>query len=77
MPAACGDLCRFESALEQMFVGQGMTSLRYERSMRTRGNKDHVQVHVVPVSQADTRQAIPAFMQAASKYNLKFYEIQV
>jgi hypothetical protein len=31
----------------------------------------------VPVSQADTRQAIPAFMQAASKYNLKFYEIQV
>ncbi|CAE7443247.1 cwf19l1, partial [Symbiodinium microadriaticum] len=74
-PAACGDLCRYESALEKLFVSKEMSSIRFERSMRTRGNKDHMQVQVVPLKRGDTQHALPAFMTAAGKYNLKFHEI--
>jgi Protein similar to CwfJ C-terminus 1 len=73
-PAAKVDLQKYEFALQSMFQENDCVSLRFERSLRTKG-KDHMQVQIIPVSVSRLSETIKIFMQTATFYKLKFSEI--
>lgn len=77
--AAKAELVRFQDCVERMFQLSGAVSLRFERALRTKGSRDHMQVHMVPLSlsAAQLGKSFSIFLQKASHYQLKFHEIQV
>lgn len=73
------EMIKFQEAVESMFHKIGAVSLRYERALRTKGSRDHMQMHMIPLG-LDTIQlskSFTVFLQKASQYKLKFHEIQV
>lgn len=55
-----------------------MACLRFERALRTRGNRDHMQVHILPLplSPAQLSRCLGVFMEKISTEKLKFSELQ-
>lgn len=77
-PSAKQELNRFLDCLDRMHTSMGLASLRFERALRTKGSRDHMQVHVVPLPVQAIQQGrcLTEFMQRISKEGLKFHEIQ-
>ena len=48
--AAKAEMVRFRDSVEKMFQKSGAVSLRFERALRTKGSRDHMQAHMVPLS---------------------------
>ena len=73
--AAKEDLRKYQDGIQAMYQQkQNSVSLRFERSIRTKG-KDHMQVQMVPVPSHRVSQSFPLFIETATKYDLKFKEI--
>ena len=77
--AAKAEMVRFRDSVEKMFQKSGAVSLRFERALRTKGSRDHMQAHMVPLSlsAAQLGKSFGIFLQKASQHQLKFHEIQV
>lgn len=82
--AARIEMMRFQNCIDAMMVQSSCASLRFERALRTKGGRDHMQLQIVPVrfSQlADcvvtSSKPLQMFMQKAGAAELKFHEIQV
>jgi hypothetical protein len=77
--AAKAEITRFQTSLEGMFQKIGAASVRFERAIRTKGSRDHMQIHFIPIPMVamDSQRAFAAFLQRASIHKLKFHEIQV
>ena len=77
--AARAEMVRFQDSVESMFQAQGCVSLRFERALRTKGSRDHMQAHMIPLSLSAVQLAksFTAFLQKASAAKLKFHEVQV
>lgn len=77
--AARAEMVRFQDSVESMFQAQGCVSLRYERALRTKGSRDHMQAHMIPLSlnAVQLSKSFAVFLQKASAAQLKFHEIQV
>eukprot|EP00598_Pedospumella_elongata_P007747 CAMPEP_0184985492 /NCGR_PEP_ID=MMETSP1098-20130426/14143_1 /TAXON_ID=89044 /ORGANISM="Spumella elongata, Strain CCAP 955/1" /LENGTH=898 /DNA_ID=CAMNT_0027509581 /DNA_START=8 /DNA_END=2704 /DNA_ORIENTATION=- len=76
--AARAEMVRFQDSVESMFQAQGCVSLRFERALRTKGSRDHMQAHMIPLSLSAVQLAksFTAFLQKASAAKLKFHEVQ-
>jgi len=76
------EMLRFQQAIESLFHSQGYSCLRFERALRTKGSRDHMQVHVIPIPATTAAAAsilsnsFRIFLQKASSHQLKFHEIQ-
>ena len=68
------DLKRYENALQQMYSATSSASLRFERSLRTKG-KDHMHVQIIPVHSSRLSETVKIFLQVSRSYDLKFSEI--
>jgi hypothetical protein len=77
--AAKAEMLRFQDCVEQMFQRDNAVSLRFERALRTKGSRDHMQAHMIPLalSAAQLGKSFAVFLQKASLHQLKFHEIQV
>jgi hypothetical protein len=77
--AAKAEMIRFQDIVEKMFQKNGAVSLRFERALRTKGSRDHMQAHMIPLPVATTQlsKSFSIFLQKASAHQLKFHEIQV
>ena len=77
--AARAEMVRFQDSVESMFRALGCVSLRFERALRTKGSRDHMQAHMIPMplSAAQLSKSFSVFLQKASANKLKFHEIQV
>jgi hypothetical protein len=77
--AAKAEIIRFQDSVEQMFRKDGAVSLRFERALRTKGSRDHMQAHMIPLSlsAAQLGKSFSIFLQKASLHKLKFHEVQV
>ncbi len=53
----------------------GLTALRFERALRTKGSRDHMQLHIIPLPARLGAKALGVFIQKASSLQLKFHEI--
>ncbi len=75
---AKAELGRYQQAIDALHRKAGYTAMRFERALRTRGSRDHMQVHVVPLAAhlVSGGKALSLFMQKASGGELKFHEIQ-
>lgn len=77
--AARAEMVRFQDAVESVFQAEGCVSLRFERALRTKGSRDHMQAHMIPLSLSagQLSKSFAVFLQKASAAQLKFHEIQV
>lgn len=77
--AARAEMVRFQDSVENMFQAHGCVSLRFERALRTKGSRDHMQAHMIPLSLSAVQlsKSFTAFLQKASAAQLKFHEVQV
>lgn len=77
--AAKLEMARFQDCVERMFQRDNTVSLRFERALRTKGSRDHMQAHMIPLSLSASQlgKSFSVFVQKASLYQLKFHEIQV
>lgn len=79
MAEAKAELARYQERIERLHVTAGYTALRFERALRTKGSRDHMQVHMVPLAAhlVGAGRALSLFQQKAAGLQLKFHEITV
>lgn len=72
---AKSDLLKYQIAIEDMFTELSLTSIRYERCIHPKGSRNHMQVHVIPITLSHLASALPSFHSVANKYHLQFHPI--
>ena len=76
--AAARDLAAQQAAVARMFHSRGLACLRFERALRTQGQRNHMQVHVVPLSAEQAEGALAVFLTLCGQYSgVHFHEISV
>ncbi|KAJ1440810.1 CwfJ C-terminus 1-domain-containing protein-like protein [Ochromonadaceae sp. CCMP2298] len=73
---ARGEMLQFQERIEQMYKKLGVASLRFERALRTKGSRDHMQASIIPLPGASRSKSFAVFLQKASAHQLKFHEVQ-
>ena len=76
-PLAARELITYQDTIERMFASQGLACLRFERALRTQGQRNHMQVHVVPLTAQHVKNAIPIFLDLTNEFKVHFHEILV
>lgn len=76
---AKSEMIKYQHSLDIMYQKLNYVTLRFERALRTKGSRDHMQIHIIPlsISNIDINKTFSIFLQKASIYKLKFHEIQV
>ena len=78
LPAvAARDLLTYQTALERMHATRGLACLRFERALRTQGQRNHMQVHVLPLTAEQVQGAVAVFLALCGHYEVHFHEITV
>jgi hypothetical protein len=70
------EMLQFQERIEQMYKKLGVASLRFERALRTKGSRDHMQASIIPLPGGSRSKSFAVFLQKASAYQLKFHEVQ-
>eukprot|EP01038_Epipyxis_sp_PR26KG_P007785 gene7785-10575_t len=78
------ELSRFEEVLDKLYNLTECVSLRYERALRTKGSRDHMQIVNIPIpisniessTSSFASKVLSIFMKKSSALLLKFHEIQ-
>lgn len=70
---------KYLTALDSYFYEKldGEVAIRFERAIRTKGSRDHMQIQIIPVPQKMLKQIMPIFLQKLDTTGLRFHEIQV
>lgn len=72
------EVLRYVRALEKCCAQQrGELLITYERAIRTKGSRDHMQVHCLPVDQQFANRIPEVFAQKVSEHGYNFHEIPV
>ena len=75
--AAARDLTSYQNALQRHFLTRNLACLRFERALRTQGQRNHMQVHVVPLTEQQASEAISVFLALCGHHKVTFHEIPV
>ena len=66
---------KFYTSIQSLFAAEHFAMLTFERAIRTKNSRDHVQVHFVPVSMSRINCVQTVFDELSAKHNIRFVEI--
>jgi hypothetical protein len=75
--AAARGLIASQDAATKLFRSRGLACLRFERALRTQGQRNHMQVHAVPLTPEQVEGALAVFLALCGHYRVHFHEILV
>ena len=69
----------YQNSLESLFHSLDLVSIRFERALRTKNSRDHMQVHLIPIPNNIIKNAkcVTVFNEKTNYLQLKFHEMQV
>ncbi len=70
------EFVKYEKALSSYYQSTRRSYLLFERNIRT-SVREHMQTHLVPLTETQSDKCVQAFLNAANRHNLPFTEIQV
>lgn len=68
-------MLRYMQAIESLYKTIDCALLTFERAVRTKSGRDHMQVHCVPIASHQIKDAFTVFNEQAEKSGLKFREL--
>lgn len=71
------EMLQYVQSLDNMFLTNNSISLTFERSIRTKGNRDHMQIQSIPISQEYLSNISSCFTTLCDKYKLSFHQLKV
>jgi hypothetical protein len=71
------ELLRFAEGVEAMYTKLGCSLLLFERAIRTKSGRDHMQVQCIPIADSKLSQALDLFGKNAALPQLHFHELTV
>lgn len=69
------EMQKFHHGVESMFEREQCSMLTFERAIRTKGSRDHMQIHAIPIPYKYVNNALQVFMQQSQQHQLKFHEL--
>lgn len=69
------ELTAFCQSISKFYTSLGMVMICFERAIRTKSGRDHMQVHCVPIPATKLAQVMGVFQAKADEYSLHFHEL--
>lgn len=67
---------KFCKSVEEMFLAEHCGTLLFERALRTKNSRDHMQIHLVPIPLKKISTNIFVFNNLGTHHNIAFHEIE-
>jgi hypothetical protein len=66
---------KFCDAVQKMFFAENCAMLLFERALRTKNSRDHMQLHLLPIPFDKLSSTLQVFTESSQHHNIKFHEI--